>query len=123
MIRFIALRVARSFLTILGVLTVVFFLARLAGDPVALLLPVQATNEDIARLRAELGLDQPLPVQYVNFLGQAAQGDFGDSIRQQTPALELVLERLPATLELAFAAFFLGIALAFACGLLMQIST
>jgi ABC-type dipeptide/oligopeptide/nickel transport system permease component len=122
MVTFIAMRIGRSMLTILGVLTVVFFLARLAGDPVALLLPVQATNADLERMRAELGLDQPLVLQYVNFLGQAVQGNFGESIRQQTPALQLVLERLPATLELALASFTLGILLAFVCGTSMQLS-
>lgn len=123
MLTFITRRTIRAVLTVLAVLTIAFFLVRLAGDPVALLVPVQATSADIARIRAELGFDQPLYVQYLKFMGDAVQGDFGDSLRQQVPALGLVLERLPATLELAFSAFFLGIGLAFICGACMQLSS
>lgn len=100
----------------IGVLTATFFLVRLSGDPTALLLPPEASREDIARLRTKLGLDEPLPVQFGNFVGNALQGDFGESLRQRTPALDLVLERLPATLELAAASFALGLSLAFAIG-------
>jgi peptide/nickel transport system permease protein len=120
---FILRRVLQSVLTVLGVITVTFFLVRLAGDPAALLLPVEATSDDIARLRSALGLDQPLIVQYLKFLANAATGDFGISLRQRTSALDLVWERVPATLELALTAFVLGILLAFAIGLLMRLST
>jgi peptide/nickel transport system permease protein len=120
---FIIRRILQSVLTVLGVITVTFFLVRLAGDPTALLLPVEATNEDIARLRAALGLDQPLAIQYLKFLAHTLVGDFGDSLRQQSPALGLVLERLPATLELALTAFVLGVSLAFGVGLAARLST
>ena len=120
---FILRRALQSVLTVLGVITVTFFLVRLAGDPATLLLPVEATNEDIARLRTALGLDQPLIVQYLKFLANAATGDFGVSLRQRTPALDLVLERVPATLELALTSFVLGLLLAFGIGLLMRLST
>lgn len=110
-------RVAQALLTVLGVITITFFLVRLAGDPAVLLLPVEATDADIAELRAALGLDRPLLVQYLTFLGNALSGDFGMSLRQNAPALHLVLERLPATLELALSSFVLGILLAFALGL------
>jgi peptide/nickel transport system permease protein len=120
---FILRRALQSVLTVLGVITVTFFLVRLAGDPATLLLPVEATNDDIARLRTALGLDQPLIVQYLKFLANAVTGDFGISLRQRTPALDLVLERIPATLELALTAFALGILLAFAIGLSMRLST
>jgi peptide/nickel transport system permease protein len=122
MIFFLARRTVQSVLTVLGVMTVCFFLVRLAGDPVALLLPVEAKDQDIAVLRQALGLDQPLIVQYLKFLWHAATGDFGLSLRQHAPALSLVLERVPATLELALSAFALGIALAFALGLAMRLS-
>jgi peptide/nickel transport system permease protein len=122
MARFILRRLLQSALTVLGVLTASFFLVRLGGDPTALLLPVEATEQDVATLRAALGLDQPLLVQYVKFLVSAAHGDFGASLRQRTSALGLVLERLPATLELALSAFVLGLALAFAIGVLMRLS-
>ena len=90
MIYFILRRTFQSVLTVLGVVTFTFFLVRLAGDPAALLLPVEASDEDIARLRAALGLDQSWIVQYWKFLANAVSGDFGVSLRQRTPALDLV---------------------------------
>lgn len=120
---FILRRTLQSVLTVLGVMTVAFFLVRLAGDPALLLLPVEASDEDIARLRKALGLDQPLMVQYLKFLANALQGDFGVSLRQNAPALQLVLERIPATLELALTSFVLGILLAFVIGLGMRLTT
>ena len=123
MIYFILRRTFQSVLTVLGVVTFTFFLVRLAGDPTALLLPVEASDEDIARLRAAHGLDQSWIVQYWKFLANAVSGDFGVSLRQRTPALDLVLERLPATLELALTSFVLGMVLAFGIGLAMRLST
>lgn len=122
MTAFLVRRVLQSVLTIFGVLTATFFLVRLAGDPAALLLPVEATDRDIAEFRRALGLDQPLPIQYLKFLLSAIEGDFGISLRQRTSALGLVIERLPATLELALTAFVLGIVLAFLLGLAMRLS-
>lgn len=122
MTRFIFRRLLQSVFTIFGVLTGSFFLVRLAGDPTILLLPVQASTSDVAVLRAELGLDQSLLVQYGKFLVNAVQGDFGDSLRHHTSALALVMERLPATLELAVSAFVLGILLAFVAGLVSRLS-
>jgi peptide/nickel transport system permease protein len=121
MLLFILKRSFFSVLTILGVVTVTFFLMRLAGDPAVLLLPVEATQEDAARLRAALGLDGPLIIQYFTFLRHGLVGDFGNSIRQNAPALQLVLERIPATLELALSAFIIGITLAFFCGLTIRL--
>lgn len=122
MIYFIVRRALQSVLTIFGVMTVAFFLVRLAGDPVALLLPVEASDRDIAQLRDALGLDRPLIVQYLKFLANLTSGDFGMSLRQHESALSLVLERLPATLQLALSAFFLGLLLAFALGLGMRLT-
>jgi peptide/nickel transport system permease protein len=115
-------RALRAVLTVFGVVTAVFFLVRLSGDPVALMLPEQATPAQIAAMRAALGLDRPLFIQYLNFLASAARGDLGISLRQQVPALQLVLGRLPATLELAITAFVAGILLAFLAGLACQIA-
>ena len=120
MTAFLIKRVLQSVLTIFGVLTATFFLVRLAGDPAALLLPIEATDRDITEFRRALGLDQPLPIQYLKFLLSAIEGDFGVSLRQRTSALGLVIERLPATLELALTAFVLGIVLAFLLGLAMR---
>ena len=114
MISFLLRRLLQSVLTVLGVLTATFFLVRLSGDPTTLLLPVEATPEDVANFRAAFGLDQSWLVQYVKFLASVLEGDFGISLRQRTSALGLVLERLPATMELALTAFILGLVLAFA---------
>src|SRR5262245_54047655 len=119
---FLLRRLMQSVLTVLGVLTATFFLVRLSGDPTTLLLPARASSEDIANSRTALGLDQSWLVQYAKFLLSAVQGDFGSSLRQRTDALGLVLERLPATLELALTAFFLGIVLAFVIGLATRLS-
>ena len=70
-----------------GVVTVVFFLVRLTGDPTLFLVDQSATQEEIAHTRALLGLDRPLAVQYVDFLGAALRGDFGASIREKRPAM------------------------------------
>ena len=121
MAKFVLRRLFQSILTVFGVLTAAFVLVRLSGDPTALLLPESASADDIARFRAEFGLDQPYWVQYLKFIGNAAVGDLGISLRQQTSALGLVLDRLPATLELAFAAFAIGTGLALVLGLAIQI--
>jgi peptide/nickel transport system permease protein len=123
MTRYIVRRVLQAVLTVFGVLTAAFFLVRLSGDPTALLLPAEATADDIERLRTALGLDQPLFVQYAKFLGNALQGDLGESLRQRSSALQLVLERLPATLELALSAFVLGLVIAFVAGLAVRLSS
>ncbi len=115
-------RVAQAALTILGVLTVSFFLVRLSGDPAALLLSEHATAEDVLKLRTELGLEEPLWWQFLLFLQKAAVGDLGTSLRQHVPATSLVLDRLPATLELAFTAFALGILIAFAAVLAIRLT-
>ena len=122
MARFALRRLLQASVTILGVLTITFFLVRLSGDPTDLLLPVEATAADREGFRAALGLDRSLLVQYWLFLLQAAKGDFGLSLRQQLPALQLVLERLPATAELALTAFGLGIGVALAAGLASRLA-
>jgi peptide/nickel transport system permease protein len=122
MTRFLLRRVVQSILTVLGVITAAFFLIRLAGDPTALLLPAEATTADVARLRQALGLDQPLIVQYLHFLSHVLRGDFGTSVRASASAMSMVLDRLPATLELALTAFCFGIGLAFVAGLAMRMS-
>ena len=80
-----------------------FVLIFLSGDPVAVLVPLNARAEDMANIRRQYSLDQPIPVQYVLFLERVAQGDLGESFRYRTPALGLVLGRLPTTLLLAAA--------------------
>ncbi|HEX6512247.1 MAG TPA: ABC transporter permease [Chloroflexota bacterium] len=104
-------------LVLVGVLTIVFFLMRLTGDPALLFLPAQATPQDVAIYKAAHGLDRPLPVQYGYFLADAARGDFGRSLRFGEPALGLVLSRLPASLLLAGCAAVVGLALAAPLGI------
>jgi peptide/nickel transport system permease protein len=101
---YVVKRVLRVVVVVWGALTVIFLLQRLSGDPVALMLPDLATPEQHAAVRADLGLDKPLPVQYLTFLADFVRGDFGQSYLQHRPVRDIVLERLPATLELAGAA-------------------
>ena len=91
--RYVLTRLAYSVPVVIGVLTVVFLLLRLSGDPAATMLPGDASVDELRDLRHALGLDQPLHVQYVTFLGGAVRGDFGESFRHQQPAFGLVLER------------------------------
>jgi peptide/nickel transport system permease protein len=98
--------------------TIVFFSLRLTGDPVLLLLPIGATRQQIEQLRHALGFDRPLVIQYLSFLGRALHGDFGASTRAGEPALQLVLERLPATAELAILAMLVAIVLGGAAGII-----
>jgi ABC-type dipeptide/oligopeptide/nickel transport system permease component len=114
---FLVSRLAQSILVLFGVSVVVFFLARLSGDPVVLLMPAQATNQEIAEMRERLGLSDPLPVQLVRFLGLAARGDFGTSLRYREPSLGLVLSRLPATLELTAASMVVALVIAIPAGI------
>ena len=102
---------------LLAISFLIFLLLHIApGDPVTLMLGDNATPEDVARLRAELGLDKPLLVQYWDFLSRAVRGDFGRSLKFGEPVMKLVAERLPATLELAFASLFVAILIAVPLG-------
>lgn len=98
--KYIFKRLIRAFFTIMGVSIFVFALTHVSGDPVALLLPPEATMEEIVAMRTALGFDEPLYVQYWIYISGAARGDFGMSIRWQRPTLELFMERFPATLLL-----------------------
>lgn len=97
-------------ITLIGVAVIVFFVIRIVpGNPIAMMLPPGATDEDIARLTAQYGFDKSIPAQFGIWLSGVVQGDFGASITTRQPVLGLVLGRLPATLELA------GLALLIAC--------
>ena len=87
---YLAQRLFRALIALWLVSTVVFVVMRLSGDPVPLLLPPDAPRSEIFRVRAELGLDRPLPVQYAVFLGNILRGDFGRSIHFREPALRVV---------------------------------
>lgn len=111
MIRFIASRLAGAIVAVLGVVTIVFFVTRVVGDPTSLLLPVGASESDLHALRVSLGLDQPLLTQYGVFLHHVMSADFGTSFEQMRPAMQLVFERMPATLLLASVALVAGVLL------------
>jgi len=116
-LEFVTRRLLHTALVTLGVVTLAFVALRLSGDPAATMLPGDASVDELRHLRRTLGLDQPLHVQYVVFLAGAVRGDFGESFRHQQPAFGLVLERLPATLELAFAALLLAVVVALPLGI------
>lgn len=116
--RYIVSRLFQAALALVGVTLIVFIATRMTGDPVYLLLPPQATEQDAAVLRQEMGLDRPLVVQYGVFLSKALRGDFGESYRWRQPALELVAGRLPATFQLTVAALLLTVIVAVPVGVL-----
>jgi ABC-type dipeptide/oligopeptide/nickel transport system permease component len=118
MTRYIAVRSLQSLALLIGALCIVFFMVRLTGDPVALMLPKEATNETRNEFRTAMGLDRPMPVQFVDYLTRVARGDLGQSLSQRLPNLELIAQRLPATLELAFASLALALMLAVPLGLM-----
>ncbi len=101
MLSYIIRRVFQSLIVLLVVGFVAFSMFRFVGDPVDNMLGQERTQADIDRLRTQLGLDQPFPVQYVKFLQGAVQGNFGVSYRQGRPVADIIAERAPATLELA----------------------
>jgi peptide/nickel transport system permease protein len=104
MLAFVLRRLAQAVLVMLAVGFIAFSLFRFVGDPVVFMLGQDATPEDRARVSAQLGLDKPFYVQYANFVGRAVQGEFGLSLRQIRPVSTLIMERLPATLELSLVA-------------------
>lgn len=107
MAAYIVQRLLQMIVVVIGVMLMVFFIINLTGDPVRLMMPFEASEEDVEALRQQLGFDRPLPVQFLIFMGNAVRGDFGVSLYfRGQPALPLVIERLPATLQLTFATLF-----------------
>ena len=105
LLRAILIRLGTTFVTLLGVAIIVFFVIRVVpGNPIAMMLPPGATEADTARLTALYGLDKSIPQQFLIWLSGVVQGDFGTSITTRQPVLALVLSRLPATLELSLMA-------------------
>jgi ABC-type dipeptide/oligopeptide/nickel transport system permease component len=115
MLGYLTRRVVLSAVVLVGLSLLVFAMVNLSGDPVRLLLPPDASAAEVARFRTAMGFDDPLPVRYLRFLSHAVRLDFGTSIQLRDPALGLVLDRLPATLQLAglavAAAILLGVPL------------
>ena len=107
--RYVLRRLLQAVVVLWGISVLIFCVARLSGNPVDLMLPMDAPRETRMQLIREMGFDAPLPVQYMRFLARAVQGDFGVSIRFRQPAFRLVLERVPATAELALASLAFGV--------------
>ncbi len=122
MIRFLARRLLLTAPVLLGVATLVFSLVHLVpGDPVQVMLGESASPADVAAMRSRLGLDRPLPVQYAAFLTGVARGDLGTSLRTNQPVVSAILERMPATLELAAAAMLVALLIAMPLGVLAAV--
>jgi len=111
MLAFILRRLIQAVIVMLTVGFIAFMLFQYVGDPINSMLGQDATQDQRDALRKDLGLDQPFPVQFARFVGNAAQGDFGFSLRQGRRVSALILERFPATLELATAAALLALAI------------
>ena len=116
MLAFVLRRVLQGMLVMLVVGFIAFGLFNFVGDPVALMLPPEATMADRDEMRKVLGLDRPFYAQFITFLGNAVQGNFGISLRLGRPVSTLIVERLPATLELAIVAAVIGLAVGIPLG-------
>jgi peptide/nickel transport system permease protein len=119
--RFLLRRLIQSAVAILGTITLVFFIQRLAGDPTLLMLPEGATREDIETLRHQLGFDQPLAVQYLDYLAQLVRFDLGQSLVQRVPVVEIIAARLPYTLYLAGSALLVAVGIGLPVGIVMAV--
>lgn len=117
-------RLLQSLIVLKAVLLIVFFMLQITGDPAGVLMPIDSTQEDLAKFRRDMGFDQPMHVQYYHFLfGRernkgVLRGDFGFSFRHEVPAMGLVLEHLPATVQLAVVAVVISLVLAIPAGIL-----
>ncbi|MFO8059832.1 MAG: ABC transporter permease [Bacillota bacterium] len=116
--RYFLKRIVHSVFILVGVSLVTFLLVHMTGDPVTLFLPLDAGPEDIEAVRVALGFDRPIYQQYLGFLRGAVRGDFGTSMRHREEAMGLVLDRLPATMQLTFAAMAVAVAVAVPLGVI-----
>jgi peptide/nickel transport system permease protein len=114
-------RLTRSMLVLLGVMLVTFSLVQMTGDPTSALLGPDAGRQDVERVRHELGFDEPLPIQFAQYVLRIAHGDFGRSFSFRQPALPLVVERLPATLLLASAAMLVNLLISVPLGVISAV--
>lgn len=118
MTNYITSRIWQAAIVMMAVSIIVFFMNHLGGDPVYMMLSPQATASDIAEMRKSMGLDQPLPMQYWIFFKGIIGGDLGNSWMQARPVTDLILERLPATLEVAVLSMMISLALGVPAGLI-----
>jgi len=118
---YILKRLFHSIFVLIGISVVVFIILHLTGDPAALLMPMDATSEQVAQFRKEMGFTDPLLVQYWRFFKGTLHGDFGLSFRHSQPALDLVLERMPATIQLTITAMIIAMIIAVPVGIISAI--
>jgi peptide/nickel transport system permease protein len=118
---YILRRTLQSTLVIVGVTVITFIALHMGGDPTYLYVSERATNEEIAATRAKLGFDKPLHIQYLRFLGGLLRGDLGTSLTYGTSALNVVLERFPATIELTLFAMVIAIVVALPFGIVSSL--
>lgn len=121
MLRFVARRLGESVITILVIVSVVFLVLNLSGDPIRMMASPTASEQEVAELRAAFGFDKPLVLRYGDFLSQISRLRFGDSINTRQPALKMVLQRMPATLLLAFTALALATIFGIPLGMLAAV--
>lgn len=118
MYRYFLVRLVQSVVLLFGVLLLVFAMVRVTGDPARLMMPREASPEQIEAFREAMGFNRPIIVQFMEFMTGAVVGDFGKSLHFKIPALSLVLERLPATVELASVALLMAVVVAIPLGLI-----
>jgi peptide/nickel transport system permease protein len=118
---FLLRRLVQSVIAVLGTITLVFFIERLAGDPTLLMLPEGATREDVVVLRHQLGFDRPVLEQYAEYVGQIARFDLGRSLIQRVPVAEIIASRLPYTLYLAGGALLVALGIGLPVGIVMAV--
>ena len=119
--RYLLKRLWHTVYVVIGISMISFFFIHLSGDPVMLMLPADASVAQMEQLRQQLGLNDPLPVQYWRFATRAIRGDFGESLYYHIPALRLILERLPASLELAVAAMVVALGISIPIGIISAV--
>ena len=116
--RFITIRLLQTVVALFGISLLIFVLVRASGDPTTLFRSALSTEEDVARIRADLGLDKPVPEQYWIFVKNLVQGDLGESITKKRQVTEMIVERLPNSLSLALSSFVVSMLLALVLGVL-----
>lgn len=122
MLRFLLHRGGQALIAVFGVVTLVFFIQRLTGDPVLLLVPETATEQDIEAMRVSLGLDRPMWVQYLEFLYDIGRFDLGTSFVQNAPVWDILLSRVPQTLQLTAGALSVALLIGLPLGVIMALT-
>ena len=122
MTRYIALRLVQAIVSLLVVMSLVFLLSRLSGDPVQLLADISASDEQMEALRHDLGLDRSLGIQWVNYVKDMVTLDLGESVISRQPVRELIMQRLPNTLQLGFAAMAISLLIGLPIGVFAAVN-